>query len=403
MSQPPRIAYLVSQYPATNHTFILREIFGLRGLGLEPGVISIRPADRAPQQMTPVECAEARATFYVKDAGVWGFLAAHARTLTRSPLRYVTGLTQAVKLSGFAPRRLAFHLAYFAEAVVAGNWMYLNGFRHLHSHFSSTVAMLVGATFPITWSATLHGPDEFSDPTGFHLKEKCRSSLFLVAISEHGRDHLSRFAEPEDRRRITVCRLGVDPSLFSPAPFRPHPERFELLCVGRLAPVKSHSTLLAAIGILTAQGRALRLRIAGDGPLRASLQAEITARKLDSVVSLEGALNQDRLLPLYAAADIFVLPSLAEGVPVVLMEAMAMEIACVATAVNGVPELIRDEGEGLLVNPSDPDSLAKAIARLMDSSLLRRQLAAAGRQRVLEVYDIERNINALRDIFEKCL
>lgn len=263
--------------------------------------------------------------------------------------------------------------------------------------------MLVGATFPITWSATLHGPDEFSDPTGFHLKEKCRSSLFLVAISEHGRDHLSRFAEPEDRRRITVCRLGVDPSLFSPAPFRPHPERFELLCVGRLAPVKSHSTLLAAIGILTAQGRALRLRIAGDGPLRASLQAEIAARKLDSVVSLEGALNQDRLLPLYAAADIFVLPSLAEGVPVVLMEAMAMEIACVATAVNGVPELIRDEGEGLLVNPSDPDSLAKAIARLMDSSLLRRQLAAAGRQRVLEVYDIERNINALRDIFEKCL
>src|SRR6185312_11954068 len=104
------------------------------------------------QQMTPAECAEARNTFYVKDAGVWGFLAAHARTLTRSPLRYVTGLTQAVKLSGFVPRRLALHLAYFAEAVVAGNWMCLNGFRHLHSHFSSTVAMLVGVTFPVTWS-----------------------------------------------------------------------------------------------------------------------------------------------------------------------------------------------------------------------------------------------------------
>lgn len=403
MKPKPNIAYLVSQYPAANHTFILREIRGLRNLGLDIGVLSIRAADRRPDQMTQAERDESATTFHLKPAGLPGFAAAHVRTGFRHPLRYLAGFSYAAWLAGFHPRRLIFHLAYFAQAVVLGSHMQDNRFRHLHSHFSSTVALLVCRVFPITWSATMHGPDEFRDPIAFHLKDKCRNALFLVAISDYARDRLKESAAPKDWTKIEVCRLGVDTTAFAPVAFRPQPERFEILCVGRLAPVKDQRTLIAAVDLLLQQGRSVRLRLVGDGPLRPALEAEIAKRNLSGRVILEGALDQDRLLPLYAAADLFALSSLAEGVPVVLMEAMAMEIACVATSVNGVPELIRNETDGLLVAPSDAEGLAHALARLMDNSLLRRQLAVSGRRRVQEAYDLSSNINQLADIFKKYL
>jgi glycosyltransferase involved in cell wall biosynthesis len=170
--------------------------------------------------------------------------------------------------------------------------------------------------------------------------------------------------------------------------------------VGRLVPAKGQHVLLAAVARLRASGRNLRLRLVGDGPDRASLQAAARRLSIEDAVIFEGAVNQDRIRDLYAKADVFALASFAEGIPVVLMEAMAMEIPCISTWITGIPELIRDSVDGLLVAPSDAEGLASAIARLMDDPELRARLGAAGRSRVIEKYDLRRNVARLADVFD---
>ena len=195
--------------------------------------------------------------------------------------------------------------------------------------------------------------------------------------------------------------LGVDLIVFSPRPFRENPAPFEVICVGRLAPAKAQQILIQATETLVKEGYDVRLRLVGDGPDRHRLEQYVTACKLSKHVVFEGALNQDRVRELYRQADIFALASFAEGVPVVLMEAMAMEIPCVATCITGIPELIRDGLDGLLVPPSDASALAEAIARLMDDANLRRRLGLAGRRRVLEKYDLTRNTERQARLFRQ--
>lgn len=396
----PRIAYLVSQYPAVNHTYILREVRGLRALGFDIEVVSIR---RPSGVLTAVEREEAAATFCVQATGLSGLLRAHLATALRHPIRYISGLATAARLAGPDLRRLFFHAAYFAQAVIAGHRMQTRGYRHLHSHFSSTVALLISHVFPITWSATIHGPAEFVEPESFHLKEKCRSARFLIAISDFGRSQLMRWADFKDWEKFRVCRLGVNLDDFPTRTLRTNPAAFELLCVAQLAPVKGHHVLISAVGLLRAQGRNIRLRLVGDGPCRADLEKQADEAGLNDCVVFEGALNQDRLLPIYQNTDVFVLASFAEGIPVVLMEAMSMEIPCVATWITGVPELIRNGVDGLLVPPSDPNVLTQAIASLMDDPTLRSQQGASARARIRTEYNLPINISKLADIFKKQL
>jgi len=160
---------------------------------------------------------------------------------------------------------------------------------------------------------------------------------------------------------------------------------------------------VAAVDRLARAGRAVRLRVVGDGPDRAALEHDVAARGLAGHVVFEGAVNQDRIRALYAQADAFALASFAEGIPVVLMEAMAMEIPCVTTCITGIPELVRDGIDGLLVAPSDDEALAAALGRLMDDAALRRRLGEAGRRRVEEKYDLSRNTDRLAEIFRRRL
>jgi colanic acid/amylovoran biosynthesis glycosyltransferase len=395
-----RIGYLVSQYPATNHTFILREVRGLRATGAKIEVCSIRRPDRQLASMTPEEQEESTAAFYVSFPQILG---AHLRTFAARPAKYLRGFVYSCWLAGPDLKRLAYHLAYLAQAIVVGDWLRKQGIAHLHSHFSSTVALLTSHVFPITWSATFHGPDEFTDPIGFHLAEKCRSAAFHCAVSNFAQSQMMRWSSPTNWPKYEVARLGVDTKMFLPRPFRESPETYEIIFVGRLAPVKAQHVLLDAIGILVKRGRSVRLRLVGGGESRSSLKSQIQKSGLQGHVVLEGPLNQDRVLELYRQTDIFALASFAEGIPVVLMEAMAMEIPCIATWVNGIPELIRDGIDGLLVAPSDVEGLANAIERLIDDSELRRRLGQAGRRRVIADYNLERNVAALGEIFQRRL
>ena len=399
MAQPLRVAYLVSQYPATNHTFVLREIRKLRESGFEIHIASIRAADRPPDNLTPEELEEFQQTYFVIPAGALVALRDHVTSFISNPVRYLRGLIYALNLSGAATG----NFFYFVEAVMVGCWMKRNRLRHMHIHFSSTVGLIARRMFPIEMSITIHGPDEFNDPAGFHLADKVAASSFVCAISNFGRSQIMRFSNPAHWSKIEVSRLGVDPRVFEPRPFREKIAVFQIICVGRLAPAKAQYVLIDAVALLVQQGRALELRLVGDGPDRAVLQRHVAARRLGDQVKFEGSLNQDRVRALYRETDIFALASFAEGIPVVLMEAMAMEIPCVATWITGIPELIRHEVEGLLVAPSDAEGLAAAIARLMDDPALRRRLGVAGRRRVLDEYDLERNVAKMAEIFRRRL
>lgn len=398
-----RLAYLVSQYPASNHTFILREIHQLRALGFEIHIASIRSCDRKPESLTPEERADYQNTFYVLSQGAGGVLSAHLATFLSRPANYLATLLYALRLSRFNLKAALSNIFYFAEAVVVGHWMKQKQITHFHCHFSSTVGLFLSKAFPVTMSITVHGPAEFNDVVGFYLPEKVRQSVFITAISNYGRSQLMRISQPSEWDKLEVSPLGVDPSLFAPRPHRHSPDVFEILCVARLAPVKAQHILIDAVARLLQQGRRLRLRLVGGGPSADSLKAEVARRGLTEQIRIEGPLNQDRVREIYQQTDLFALASFAEGVPVVLMEAMAMEIPCVSTFVNGIPELIRDGVDGLLVPPSDSALLAQAIARLMDDEALRLRLGQSARQRVIDRYDLAKNTHRLAQIFTQHL
>ncbi|HWE53370.1 MAG TPA: glycosyltransferase family 4 protein, partial [Bryobacteraceae bacterium] len=268
-------------------------------------------------------------------------------------------------------------------------------------HFATEVAnvgYLTARVFGIELSITVHGPDEFYDVTRYALKKKIEAANLVCCISHYTRSQLMKLTSPDQWHKLQVARLGVDVRHFYPQEFRAKPPVFQLLCVGRLVPAKGQHILLRAIAELVSLGYNLRLRLVGDGPSRADLERYCSENDLNRTVTFEGAVNQDRIREFIGSADLFVLASFAEGVPVVLMEAMACEVACVSTIITGIPELIRNGIDGLLVPSSDEHALAEAIGGLIDDPQLRRRLGKAGRVRVTQTFEIDRNVNHLRSL-----
>jgi glycosyltransferase involved in cell wall biosynthesis len=398
-----RIAYLVSQFLAVNHTYLRREVATLRTLGLDILVISIAPPDRSPEELGPDEREEALKTLNVKTTPAATAIRIHLRTLLTRPGSYLRGLVYALRIGLPGLRNLVHHLLYFGEAVLVGHWIRDSGISHFHVHYSSTVGMLVTSIFPLTMSITLHGRGEFVDPNAFHLPEKLRAAFFVCAISNFARSRIMLSCDPDTWSKIEVCRLGVDPNRHQPARFRPAPEPFEILSVGQLVPVKAHHVLLRAIKRLVEDGHRVRLRLIGDGENSDDLKRQAGSLGLADCVVFEGRVNHERVSTLYAETDLFVMSSLDEGVPVVLMEAMALEVPCVATHVAGIPELIRPGVDGLLVAPSDDEGLALAMASLIRDPDLRRRMAQSGRQRIIEAFNLQRNCAELAAIFARRL
>jgi colanic acid/amylovoran biosynthesis glycosyltransferase len=343
-------------------------------------------------------------TFAVLGAGAVAIGGAHLRTLLARPIQYLRGIAYAVALAGANLRAVASNVFYFTEAVVAGRHLQSAGVTHVHSHFSSTVALLLSRVFPIQFSATIHGPAEFDDAAGFYLPEKIARAQFVRAISTYGASQLMRVSDPAHWPKIEVVRLGVDTGIFTPGLVPIDNPPVNLLCVGGLAAAKGHAILIAAIDRLVKEGRTqVQLRLVGDGPMRASLEKMIVERDLTSHVTLEGACDQNQVLDLYRQASLFVLPSFAEGVPVVLMEAMAMEIPCIATWITGVPELIRHGIDGWLIPPGNEEELTASIAQLIDDAELRQRLGRAGRARIKEQYELGRNVECLAEVYRRRL
>ena len=391
-----KVAYLVSHYPAISHTFILNEIMQLRKEGFEICTASINACDRQPSQLPEIERPEEAATFYVKPAGFLAAMRAVILTAVHHPVGAVRGLLFTIRLGGTPKRYL-----YFVEALMLGMWMRREAVTHLHVHFgmaAATAAMLVSKTFPVTYSITIHGPDEFYDVSKYYLAEKMASAHLVCCIGSFARSQLMLISPSSQWHKYQVVPLGVDPGRFAPGA-RLAKRHFEIVCIGRLVAAKGQHILLSAVKRLVQEDRDVKLRLVGDGPERSSLERRIADEGLANHVIVEGAVNQDRIPEILKNADVFALASFAEGVPVALMEAMAAEIPCVSTRITGIPELIRDEIDGLLVSPSDDEGMTDALRRLADEPELRRRLGKAGRARVMDRYNLERNTKALAEVF----
>ena len=386
--------------------FILREVIQLRELGFAIDVASINLPDRPKEGLTEQEWSEAERAYCLRRHGLVGAAKAHLKTMLTNFAGFWAGLRMVFQLGGLDLRRLAFNFAYFTEALMVGVWMKRTKLRHLHVHLgqqAATVGMYTQRTFGCGFSMTVHGPDEFFDAEGQYLRQKIAAADFICCISNFARSQLMKCSPYSDWSKMFVSRLGVDPTLFSPRPRKAAPEVFEILCVGRLTPAKGQHLLIDAVERLVRQGWRVQLRLVGGGTDEVSLRKRAAEIENSGSVIFEGAVNQNYIRTLYARADLFCIPSFAEGIPVVLMEAMAMAIPCVTTRVAGIPELIRDGIDGLLVAPSDVDGLVEALARLMADAAMRERIAKSGRLRVLEQYDLRQNVEKLAAIFDECI
>jgi glycosyltransferase involved in cell wall biosynthesis len=395
-----RTAYLVSKYPDVSHTFILREVLALRERGVEIEVASINCGPTLDKLTVP-ERREVAATFYIKQEGFGGALHGFFWACKRAPAGLFRGLAFALKLSRGEPTSALLHLAYFAEALILGRWMAVRKLRHVHVHFATpaaTVALILARVTDITFSITVHGPDEFYDVNKYSLVEKLTGAKFAVAISHFAQSQMMKLTSAEVWPRFEISRLGVDTSRFAPRPFREKATPFRVLCVGRLVSAKGQRILIDAVSKLRAAGRDVELTFVGDGPDRKALEFRVERLHLRDAVHFMGSVNQDHIRSLYEQADVFALASFAEGIPVVLMEAMAMEIPCISTRIAGIAELIESGVDGLLVAPSDVDGLATAIATLMDDPMLRERLGKAGRVRVQREYELDTSVERLAEL-----
>lgn len=432
-----RIAYLCAQYPAVSHTFVLREVEALRKLGAEIATFSIRRAG-AEQLLARADQREFESTYAILPPRWTVLFAAHLRLAVKAPSAYLSTLAMALRTAPAGLRAHLWRLFYFIEAVLLWHECRRRGIRHIHVHLANAaadVALLaaeIGSTAepqrPWSWSFTIHGPTEFYDVSRYRLADKVRHALFVVCISDYARSQLMTLSEPAIWDRLQVIHVGIPidqftrsldrnaPLDYGEAGFatgdggprdgsegdalaRPIDDPPMILFIGRQVPEKGQAVLLQAVALLVERGCRVNVTLAGEGHARGEFERLARRLGIGAQVSFPGAVGQEEIHALYARACIFCLPSFAEGIPGVLMEAMAMRLPVVSTRITGVPELIDDGVSGLLVAPGRPDELADALERLLGDPALRREIGANAREKVVREFNTSTSVRRLHELF----
>ena len=395
-----KIAYLVNQYPKVSHSFIRREILALERQGFDVLRIAIRGWDG--ELVDADDLRERDRTRYVLEDGMASLLLAAARMFIAAPGRFLEALVLALKMGWRADRSWPFHLIYLAEASRMVPWMARFGVRHLHAHFgtnSAEVALLATALGGPPFSFTVHGPEEFDKPQFLHIREKVRRSAFVAAISSFGRSQLMRWIDYADWPKVQVVHCGLEP-VFHAGAAVPIPSALRIVCVGRLCEQKGQLLLIEALALLQKKGLVLDLVLAGDGEMRAELELLIAQRQLQDRVRITGWISSDQVRAEILAARALVLPSFAEGLPVVIMEAMALRRPVLTTYVAGIPELVLPGINGWLFPAGDVDALAAALEAFLATPLsVLETMGEAGHQRVLERHAVDIEAAKLARLF----
>ncbi|MEX0299170.1 MAG: glycosyltransferase [Kordiimonas sp.] len=392
-----RIAYLTGEYPKVSHTFIQREVAELRALGLEVSTCTVR---RPPLDTIVGEDQnnEAKNTFCILEnaRAPHRVLMVHLNILARQPKHWFAALALAWKTRAPGAKNNLYQLFYFLEAGILAHFLIRQKVEHLHDHFGSsscTVVMLASKMINIPFSFTIHGPDIFYEPRRWAIDEKIAQAHFAVCISKFCRSQAMLFSHQKYWNKLKIVHCGVELERYSRA--RQKVPSRAVLFVGRLAAIKGVSILLDAFReVVTVYPDAI-LTLIGDGPERAALEAQVDDLGISHAVNFIGYRDQESVAEYLAQSSVLVLPSFAEGVPVVLMEALASSIPVIATQVAGVSELVKHGENGFIVPPSDTNLLAKRLEEVISDPVLSKKMGEEGRNFVEAEFNIKRQAEVL--------
>ena len=361
-----QITYLINQYPKVSHSFIRREILALELQGFIVQRIALRGWNEVVVDTEDI--AEQNKTQYVLLQGVVSLLFAMLKVILTAPTRFFAALKLAVKMARVSEKSLPYHLIYLAEACKILPWLKSHQSQHLHAHFgtnSAEIAMLAGVLAKLPYSFTVHGPEEFDKPQALGLNITIHHAKFVVAISAFGRSQLYRWANFADWKKIKIVHCGLEASFYiAPAkslPAKPLAATHRLVCVGRLCEQKGQMLLLEAAKKLHDAGLDFELILAGDGDMRAEIESLIVQYQLQDKVKITGWISSNEVRNHILSAQALVLPSFAEGLPVVIMEAMSLKRPVISTYIAGIPELLIPGENGWLCVAGDVDDLSKAM------------------------------------------
>jgi colanic acid/amylovoran biosynthesis glycosyltransferase len=397
----PRIGYVLSEYPKVSHTFIRREITALESAGIPVERFAIRASNEFLPD--PADQAEAGRTRQVLASGLRPMLGAMLSALFQSPLRTLRTFALATHMGWRGDRPIPVHWVYLLEAALIAKWVRESSITHLHAHFGSNpaeVAMLAAELSGIGFSFTAHGTVETDNALTIKLPEKIRRAAFVVAVSQYGRGQMMRWIPFEHWRKIHVVHCGIGPD-FLEHPGTEVPDVDQFVSVGRLSSEKGHLVLVDALGRLAAEGRACRLVLVGDGPLRSDIEQRSRELGIQHLVTVTGWQSGQEIREWLMKSRALILPSFAEGLPVVIMESLALGRPVIATWVAGVPELVRHGRTGWLVPPGDAAALAEAIGSCLKTTPEQLSaMASAGKIAVGEAHDAMIETKKLAGLFE---
>lgn len=348
----------------------------------------------------PDDVREAGKTRHILKTTIGDGFASVFRCLAVHPLSVTKALFSTLRFARASGGHHLRHLAYLWEAMVLADWCRKDGIEHLHVHFGTnpaTVATLAHQICGIRFSFTVHGPEEFDRPESLGLCDKIKDASFVVAVSSYGRSQLLRWAELKDWKKVQVVHCGLD-ERYLLEEGSPCGEDPRLVCIARLSEQKGHLLLLQAAARLQQEGCRLKLVLVGDGPLRADVESEILRLGLGETVVLTGMIGQDDVRDEILHAKALVLPSFAEGLPVVLMESLALKRPVISTYIAGIPELVQPDN-GWLVPAGDIDALCSAMRDALSASGSEIvQKGEAGRRRALERHDVNKSAAVLEGL-----
>ncbi len=372
-----RVAYLTNQYPSVSHTFIRRELTELEKQVGEVARFTIRPSSF--KIVDDDDQRELDKTFPVLEQpkSRW------AKTLLRSGLgklpQSLLGLRKAFKLGLRSQSGLPKHMIYWAEALLLLEEMKARGIDHVHVHFGTNptaVAQIMRAMGGPQYSFTVHGPDELDAPKSLSLGSKITDSAFVVAITSFCAGQLRRWVDHEHWDKIKVVHCTVGDEFFDQAtPIDPQSKTF--VCVGRLSPQKGQLLLVEAFAMAVDAGVDANLVLCGDGEMRGEIEALIKDRGIEDRVRITGWISGEQVRQELIAARCLALPSFAEGLPMVIMEAFALQRPVLTTYIAGIPELVVDGENGFLIVSGNKEAIRDGIKRVMATPL--DELTAMGK------------------------
>jgi len=400
----PKVGYVVSAWPRLSETFILNEVISVERLGVRLRIFTMKQTEdkvansKASEVHAPVTCLSTKHNFQAIGRS-------SVRLFLGQPIRFCQTALRALRYRQKGVFRCFFQATYLADLVVR------ESLTHLHAHFAhdpTLVTMFAHHLTGVPYSFTAHAKDLYVKTSPELLRAEAQTAGAVVTCTEYNRRYIATQIESASNGKLHCIYHGLDLSQFkfcSPSARDAQPP--VILSVARLVEKKGLGDLILAAYLLRKRGRCFRVEIVGDGPLRQSLEAQVGQLGLNDQVNFLGSLPHERLCRLYQRVCLFALPCVVaangdrDGIPNVLLEAMASGVPVVSTPVSGIPEVICSEVEGLLVPPNSPARLADALNRLLESPQLREQLALAARAKIETCFSIEKNSRQLLSVIQQ--